>query len=41
MQLLKKAGIAGKNLEESEDWKLELLRHAFDYGALKQVMQDY
>ena len=41
MQLLKKGGIVGKNLEQSEDEKLELLRHAFDYSAHKQVMQDY
>ena len=41
IDLLKKGGITGKNLEPSEDKKLELLRYTWDYSACKQVMKDY
>ena len=40
MSLLKKGGIHAKDLEPTEDGKLELLRFVWDFGALKQVLSD-
>ena len=40
VSLLKKGGISGKDLEPTDDGKLELLRFVWDFGALKQVLND-